>query len=77
MVFMTTEKFFMSDQIVTKLSKTKYNIGEIAFPSVTVCPDVSVPENFSSIVDTLSLNASVEEYGKSFVELVLLSVRLC
>jgi hypothetical protein len=58
-LILTTTKKFLSNQIVIKTSQRQHSIGEIPFPSVTVCYDMLVPENLTKIIESDEI--SVEE----------------
>jgi Amiloride-sensitive sodium channel len=60
LMFEITEKF-ITNQIVTKLSKQQYSVGVIPFPAVTVCPEFELPENLPEILKSISQNSSDDE----------------
>jgi Amiloride-sensitive sodium channel len=45
--FKTTNKF-MEDKVIIDLSRVEIPIGDIPFPAVTLCPDVSINEKFKT-----------------------------
>jgi hypothetical protein len=38
----------MSEQIAIELTKRQYFVGEIPFPSISICPETFIGDNFSS-----------------------------
>lgn len=57
----TTEKF-LTNQIVIKLSKQQYSVGNIPFPAVSICPDVALPSNISEIIENFSENSDRQKW---------------
>jgi Amiloride-sensitive sodium channel len=47
LVYQTSTKF-MSEKVVIKLAQRQYSISEIPFPSISICPETFIGDNFSS-----------------------------
>lgn len=59
-IYKLTEKF-SAEKIIIMRSERPYSVGEIAFPAITICPEVTLTKNIYDYLDFGSTNLTEEE----------------